>query len=141
MKKLLLLLCIPFIFSCGEKNEEDKDGGKLSKEITKKMIKDGYTGKGTSTFANGDKYVGEWKDGKFNGQGTKISGTKAVAGAKYVGEWKDGKMNGQGTLTYANGDEYVGKWKDRNMNGQGTYTYANGTVFKGLWENGKFLGE
>ena len=31
-------------------------------------------------------------------------------GDKYVGDWKDGKRAGQGTYTYANGDEYVGKW-------------------------------
>ena len=33
-------------------------------------------------------------------------------GSKYVGEYKDGMRNGQGTMTYANGDEYVGEWKD-----------------------------
>ena len=27
-------------------------------------------GYGTYTYANGSKYVGEWKDGKENGQGT-----------------------------------------------------------------------
>ena len=33
-------------------------------------------------------------------------------GNKYVGEWKDDKRDGQGTYTYANGDKYVGEFKD-----------------------------
>ena len=32
-------------------------------------------------------------------------------GSKYVAEWKDGKQHGQGTYTYANGDKYVGELK------------------------------
>ena len=54
---------------------------------------------GTYTFASGSKYVGEFKDGKYNGQGT----ATFASGEKYVGEWKDGKFNGQGTLFASNG--------------------------------------
>jgi hypothetical protein len=54
---------------------------------------------GTYTFASGSKYVGEFKDGKYNGQGT----ATFASGEKYVGEWKDGKYNGQGTLFASNG--------------------------------------
>src|ERR1035437_7980462 len=46
---------------------------------------------GTSTFVNGQ-YVGEFKDGKRNGQGTSTFG----GGEQYVGEFKDGAYNGQG---------------------------------------------
>jgi len=61
MKKLLLLLlCVPLIFSCG---------GNLDKEITKAMIDDGYTGKGTFTDSTGVEYVGEFKTGRMHGQG------------------------------------------------------------------------
>ena len=35
-----------------------------------------------------------------------------VFGDKYVGEYKDGKRHGQGTYTWADGDKYVGEWKD-----------------------------
>ena len=31
---------------------------------------------------------------------------------KYVGEFKDGIPNGQGTFTWKNGHKYVGEWKD-----------------------------
>ena len=30
-------------------------------------------------------------------------------GDKYVGEWKDDKSNGQGTYTNSSGDKYVGE--------------------------------
>jgi len=38
------------------------------------------------TFPNGDKYVGEWKDGEYHGQGT----FTYPDGSKYVGEFKYG---------------------------------------------------
>ena len=43
-------------------------------------------------------------------------------GDKYVGEYKDGKRHGQGTYTYPNGNKYVGEYKDGKRHGQGTYT-------------------
>ncbi|SVD17076.1 uncharacterized protein METZ01_LOCUS369930, partial [marine metagenome] len=70
------------------------------------------------TFANGDVYVGEWKDGLQNGQGTYTFANGDV----YEGEHKDGKQDGQGKKVFGNGHLYVGEWKDGLQNGQGTYT-------------------
>ena len=93
---------------------------------------------GTKTFASGHKYVGEWKDGKQNGQGTLTTAN----GDKYVGEWKDDKPNGQGTATFYNHDKYVGEWKDGNLNGQGTYTsFGSGTNYVGEFKDGKQNGQ
>ena len=36
-------------------------------------------------------------------------------GSKYVGEWKDGKENGQGTYTFANGTVDKGIWKNNKL--------------------------
>src|SRR4051794_18154253 len=69
---------------------------------------------GTHTFPNGEKYVGEFRDGKFNGQGTYTFPN----GDKYAGEYKDGKSNGQGTYTFRDGKKYVGEYKDGKPNGQ-----------------------
>ena len=69
-------------------------------------------GYGTYTFANGD---------------------------KYVGEYKDGKANGQGTYSHANGDKYVGEFKDGKKHGQGTFTAVDGRIKKGIWEKGKLV--
>src|SRR6516225_9637527 len=59
---------------------------------------------GTFTSPDGSKYVGEVRDGKYNGQGT-YSGPD---GRVYVDEWKDGTWNGRGTLTFPDGAKYVG---------------------------------
>jgi hypothetical protein len=94
---------------------------------------------GTYTYAKGDIYVGEWKDGNKHGQGT----YSYADGDKYVGELKDGKRHGKGTLDYLadnqfKGDIYVGEFKDGKWHGQGTITLADRRVLEGIWENGKF---
>ena len=61
-------------------------------------------GFGTFTYQNGDKYVGEFKNGQANGQGKFI----LQNGDTYVGEVKDDNINGQGTYTWANGNKYIG---------------------------------
>ena len=53
-----------------------------------------FTGKGTRTFPNGDKYVGEFKNGKENGKRSSSDGRNY-----YVGEWEDGKEHSQRTFT------------------------------------------
>jgi len=40
------------------------------------------------TFTNGTKYAGQFKNDDYHGQGTLILPT----GEKYVGEWKNGKF-------------------------------------------------
>ncbi len=125
---------------------------------------------GTFHFFNGDKYVGEFRDGKFNGQGTyfnlannKWKGDKYIGGYKddmkhghgnyisasgdeYVGDYKDGRMHGNGTYYFrkngiAHGDKYVGEFRDGNQNGWGTYTYADGRKYIGEYLNGNMHGE
>ena len=89
---------------------------------------------GTATHANGDKYVGEWRDDKRTGQGT----FTFANGDKYVGEFRDDNFHGQGTATFANGDKYVGEFRDDKRTGQGTYTFANGRKQEGIWKDNKF---
>jgi hypothetical protein len=63
------------------------------------------------TFDNGDKYVGEVKNGTMHGQGTYTWADDN----KYVGDWKDGKKHGQGTFTFSNRTKMVGEWRDGAM--------------------------
>jgi len=46
-------------------------------------------------------------------------------GSKYVGEWKNGEKNGQGTYTWSIGDEYIGEYKD-DKRWNGIYYDQNG---------------
>ena len=86
-------------------------------------------GQGTYTFASGNKYVGEYKDGKQHGQGT-FTWTN---GNKYIGEWKDGKQHGQGTLTWSDGTTSYGPFKNDKRHGTHEYTYPDGTKKKILY--------
>ena len=46
---------------------------------------------GSFTFASGNKYVGEFKDGKYNGEGT----ANYADGTVEEGIWKDGEYLGK----------------------------------------------
>ena len=45
-------------------------------------------GKGTFTWANGDKYVGDWVDGDFHGKGT----ITLKDGRTLRGKWSNGNL-------------------------------------------------
>ena len=94
-------------------------------------------GQGTFTYANGNSYVGEYRNGKRHGQGTYTY----ADGGGYVGEWKDDKNHGQGIYTYANGNSYVGEFSYGLFNGQGTYTWSDGAEYVGEYRDGERYGQ
>ena len=62
-------------------------------------------------FSNGDKYVGELKDGKRQGRGFYI--WQEGSGITWYGWWSDDKRNGYGILIYDEGKSLrTGTWKD-----------------------------
>ena len=69
----------------------------------------------------------------LNGQGTRIYSN----GDKYVGQWKEGSRHGQGTFFFSNGSKYVGQWKDNGANGKGTFFFGTGRKLIGQWKDGK----
>lgn len=97
---------------------------------------DKFSGQGTFTLPNGEKYVGEWRDGRPNGQGTYT----LPNGEKYVGGWRDFNHHGQGTEYLPNGETYVGEFRDGKRTGHGTYTFPDGTKYIGEWRDGKHNG-
>jgi hypothetical protein len=60
---------------------------------------------------------------------------------KYVGEFKDDRFNGQGTYIAANGEKYVGEYKNGLRHGEGIFFKTNGSRLEGIWENHKFIRE
>jgi hypothetical protein len=71
--------------------------------------------------------VYEWKTGSNNGD-------------KYVGEFKDGYMEGYGVYTWHSGEKYVGAWVKGLQAGYGTQYYADGTKSSGYWLDSKVPG-
>ena len=76
-------------------------------------------------WANGNKYVGQHKDGKANGKGI----FTYANGDEYVGQHKNDKAHGYGTMKWKNGDKYFGKYANGKANGKGTFIYSNGSKY------------
>jgi TonB family protein len=61
-------------------------------------------------------------------------------GQKYVGEFRNGKENGKGMYTFPNGEKYIGEWRNGKRHGQGIEYRTDGTVQRsGHWESGSFV--
>jgi hypothetical protein len=117
------------------------------------------------TFLNGDKFAGEFKNGKPNGEVVFTS----RHGANTKGEWRDGvpyRTSGKwvtpdgtkeegtwnedgtrcgGTIMWKDGRVYKGDWKLVRgsadwPDGVGKMTYPDGRVEEGLWKDGRFVG-
>lgn len=69
------------------------------------------------------------------------SGTYTFAnGNKYSGEFKDDKYHGKGTYTFADGDRYVGEWRDDLRNGDGIeYRLDRAIISAGQWKDGALV--
>ena len=89
-------------------------------------------------YANGDHYVGEVDVATRNLQG---KGVYTFAnGDRYEGEFFANRLQGQGIFKYANGDCYEGEFKDSKYNGKGVLTHADGTKEEGNFVDGKYMG-
>lgn len=94
-------------------------------------------GQGTMTYANGNVYTGQYENGLKHGKGTFTYTNQDV----YEGEFQQGKKEGQGQYTYADGEQYIGTFQDDVIEGIGRYVNAADSVLaEGQWENGKYIG-
>ena len=77
--------------------------------------------------------------GKYKPTWNDCSGKRTFAnGELYSGEFKNGKKHGLGTLTYADGEIYKGRFKNGMYHGEGNLTSHDGKVLEGIWVNDKF---
>jgi len=123
-----------YIFSEGEKwGTEDTDYIYVEGDKYVGDFKDGKPhGEGTLTYIKIGKYVGDFEDGKLHGEGV----FTWLNGHEYVGEFQNDRRHGHGTYTYPSGAKYVGAYKENMMDGMGTFTYANGDEYIGAFKNG-----
>ena len=89
-------------------------------------------GQGTYIWDDGgEKYIGEFKNGQFNGYGTYTW----TNGDKYSGEFKDNLRKGQGVIIWASGAKYSGEWVNERMQVQCIYTNSNKATWTGYWKS------
>ena len=148
MKKLLLIfLCLPFIFISCNQAEFKKDVSEQNIKNTSEMIEnidneiekqkcvsgDCENGFGTFTDTNGT-YVGEFKDGKFHGEGT-FTYNAPTSPADYVVRFEEPKnevnsINELLTETKVKHEkkerikEETGNWKNGKLNGYGSRVWT-----------------
>ena len=123
-----------------------------------KGLKEGF---GTFIDSKGNKYIGEWKDDKFNGKGRLFS-TKGdyyegyftdgvmegrgmfyskVRGYKYLGEFQNNKFHGKGKLVYENKISYEGDFIEGYKEGEGKLIFSDGAYYEGNFEKNNFNGK
>jgi hypothetical protein len=92
---------------------------------------------GTQANARGDRYVGAFKNGDYDGLG---SYTEAD-GLRYVGEFRQGRRWGRGIMYFPNGDRYAGDFANGHRVGWGSYLFAsNRNRYVGQMLQSKFHG-
>ena len=92
-------------------------------------------GRGSMLFDNGNRYDGEYRDGKRNGCGT----FDFANGRRYIGEFSDDLFSGRGVWMLENGDRYIGDFEFNRCNGEGVYIFADGTSQSGIWQQGRLV--
>ena len=110
---------------------------------------------------NGNYYLGQIKEGKFEGKGElKIEGISKYNGEfkndlpegkgifedyennyKYDGDWLMGKKNGRGVLEFTDGTKYEGDFKNDLYDGNGIIKFNNGNVYEGEFVEGNIKGK
>jgi hypothetical protein len=94
-----------------------------------------YNGKGTYQFANGDKYYGQWKEGKMNGTGK----YEFANGDRYNGTFHDNKRDGTGVYVWKNKGSYTGQWKVGKREGTGVFKWENSASYNGFWNDDQII--
>ena len=61
---------------------------------------------GLYIWKDGERYEGQWQDGKFHGKGIKT----LPDGTIFDGDWEEGRPVGQGMCKYPDGAKYTGSW-------------------------------
>ena len=84
------------------------------------------TFKGMTQLPNGDKYQGNWVEGKEGVDVIQGKGVYVYAnGSEFFGYFYNQKIVGDGRIIYHNGDIYEGDFVDEEYHGQGKYIFGD----------------
>lgn len=112
--------------SDGEDNDEDTEY-----KVSNAVVTDPYGEKGTYTGSISR------QTGMPHGYGRLEYNDKA--GRWYEGDWKHGRWTGQGELSNGDGDYYSGALKNDHKHGLGLMKFADGRTFEGTYEYGQMV--
>ena len=110
---------------------------------------------------NGNYYLGEFKEGKFEGKGElEIVGISRYKGEfkndlpegkgnfedfeneyEFKGDWEAGKKNGRGILEFSDKTRYEGEFKNDLYDGIGIIKFKNGDKYEGEFVGGNIKGK
>ena len=86
-------------------------------------------------YDNGEYYIGQFKDNKFNGKGIKYDKNGNII---YEGDFINGRREGNGKMFDEIGNYYIGQFKDNLRNGKGKVFLPNGImIYNGIFINDK----
>ncbi|MCO5574424.1 hypothetical protein L7F22_028209, partial [Adiantum nelumboides] len=97
---------------------------------------------GIHTYRSGDRYEGQWRNGKKEGQGTFWVAVDGKYKASYRGAWKGGKWHGKGTFYGERGETYEGDFENGERCGMGKQAYwcqdsNTYEIYDGQWVHNK----
>ena len=99
---------------------------------------DKFNGKGRLLSIKGDYFEGYFKDGVIEGQGMFYSKT---LGYKYLGDFKNNKCHGNGKMIYEDKMIYEGSFVEGYKDGQGKLTFSEGVYYEGDFKKNNFDGK
>lgn len=91
----------------------------------------------------GRTYMGQWKctaKGTTK-EWTGLGEIHYADGSKYQGVTKSGKYHGKGRMTHKNGDMYHGQWERGKASGVGVFLDKKGSMYDGEWFNDQYHGK
>ena len=138
-------------FMCLNRSDIDVESKTYGKKLTDNPwdyvgeFKDGvFDGQGEYECEGNYSYKGEWKKSHFHGKGKLVL---EKANEVYEGEFVDSKKNGYGILIVSDQFKTEGQWKEDELHGKGTITYLKdiedqekGTIVKGNFKQGNLNG-
>ncbi|XP_061409125.1 MORN repeat-containing protein 4 isoform X1 [Lethenteron reissneri] len=92
--------------------------------------------KGSFTYATGEEYQGEWKEGRRHGLGQ----LRFTDGTHYLGQFENGLFSGCGVLAFPDGSRFEGEFSQGKFHGVGVFSRSDGMMFEGEFKNGHVEG-
>jgi hypothetical protein len=89
------------------------------------------------TFAKGEVYSGDFKDGWMQGTGTYTLANDTII---YTGQWYKSKKHGIGEYRLTDGSIYRGSFEDGKFNGFGLQRHPDNNLIQGNYKNNQRIG-